>query len=64
MTAEPMKTNDELKNAEFRVAFTETNLRFALVANPLDNELIARIKAQLDDAERALRLIQSKGETT
>lgn len=50
--------NTPLRNAEFQVTFTETNLRFLLTDNPQDPIRIERCKAQLEEANQLVETIK------
>lgn len=51
--------NTPLANAEFRVTFTETNLRWVLGEVPQNPDKIAKVKAQLDEAKAHLSFLKS-----
>ncbi len=55
-----MSHNTPIENARFRVTFTETNLRYALGASPPDQELIAKIKGQLEEANALVQSLEAK----
>ncbi len=53
-----MSHNTPLRNAEFRVTFVETNLRYVLGDIPLDPDKVARVRAQLEEAKKELELVK------
>ena len=52
--------NTPLANAEFRVTFVETNLRWVLGEVPQNPDKIAKVKAQLEDAKNQVNLLRNK----
>lgn len=46
--------NSPLKNAEFALAFTETNLRWLLGEEPPNEEKIAACKAQIEARKKEI----------
>jgi hypothetical protein len=54
-----MSHNTPLENAEFRVAFTETNLRYLLSETPQNPEKIANVIAELQTAKNELELLKN-----
>jgi hypothetical protein len=48
---------NKIANAEFRVTFTETNLRYLLGDENPDQDKIARCRAQLAEAKEELKQI-------
>lgn len=54
-----MSHNTPLANAEFQLAFTETNLRWLLGETPQDAEKIARTRQAIAEAEALIERLKS-----
>jgi hypothetical protein len=51
--------NNRKKNLEFKIVFTETNIRHLLGETPIDRELIARHKRSIREARKELEQIKA-----
>lgn len=55
----PESMNNLIKNIEFRIAFVDTNIRWLLGENPVNEELIARHRADIKDLQSELDNLRS-----
>lgn len=54
-----MAHNSREKNLRFKIAFTETNIRYLLGENPVNQELIDSHREAIREAEKELAEIKS-----